>query len=72
MVNATEVVLLSCDPSLKQYLLLVDKEHHFIIKDLDETHLLVLPTATKFLQEKLDELHDENTYLPVEAQMNPS
>jgi len=43
----------------------LDKEHHFVIRDLDETHLLVDSSVMGFLQQKLDELQDENTYVPI-------
>ena len=58
-------LLLLSDSSIKQYLLHLDKEHHFVIRDLDETHLLVDSTVMGFLQQKLDELQDENTYVPI-------
>jgi len=65
MVNATHGILLTCDKSLKQYLLFLNKTHHFIIRDLDDTHLLVDNSVLTFLQDKLDELNDENTYVPI-------
>ena len=43
------------DPALKEYLLFLDKELHFIMQDLDESHLLVDSSVEKFLSQKMDE-----------------
>lgn len=43
------------DPALKEYLIFLDKELHFIKQDLDETHLLVDPSVEKFLAQKIEE-----------------
>lgn len=57
--------LFGSDSTMKQFLLLLDKEHHFIIKDLDEGHLLVDASKTEFIKQKLEELYEENTYVPI-------
>lgn len=63
MVNAMRGLLVTCDPATKQFLLHLHKEHHFIMSDLDETHLLVSPSAKEFIQKKLDEHQDNITYV---------
>lgn len=60
--NAREGVLLTCEAAIKQYLLHVDRSGHFVIADLDQTHLLVREDAVPVIQRKLEELYDVNTY----------
>ncbi|ELR23285.1 RNA polymerase II transcription factor B subunit 5, putative [Acanthamoeba castellanii str. Neff] len=67
MVHATKGVLVTCDATMKQFLLFLDKEHHFIIKDLDETHLLVDAAKATLIQEKMNEMYEENTYVPIKT-----
>jgi TFIIH basal transcription factor complex TTD-A subunit len=62
MVNATQGVLLESDATVKQFLLHLDETLHFILADLDETHLLVDEKVVEELQRRLDELLDENAY----------
>lgn len=57
------------DATMKQYLLFLDKEHRFIIKDLDETHLLVDAAQADFIKRKMDELYEENTYVPIKTDL---
>ena len=63
MVNATSGFLLSCDSSLKQYILHINDELQstqlqpsFVVQDLDATHLLVKKEAVPFIQSKIMEL----------------
>jgi hypothetical protein len=62
MVNATHGVLIECDVTVKQFLLHLDETLHFILADLDETHLLVDGQHVDELQKRLDGLLDENAY----------
>lgn len=36
----------------------------FVIHDLDDTHLFVQPTVVEWLEKRLKEFHEENTYQP--------
>jgi len=62
MVNAIRGILLTCDPALKEYLIFLDKELHFIMQDLDDNHLLVSASVEKFLTEKMEEWYDQVHY----------
>jgi TFIIH basal transcription factor complex TTD-A subunit len=64
MVRATKGVLVVCDAAMKQFLLFKDKELHFIIRDLDETRLLIDESKADLVLAELDRLHEENTYVP--------
>ena len=41
MVKALKGALLECDVAVKQIILELDSKMHFIIEDLDETHLFI-------------------------------
>lgn len=61
--TVTPGALLQCEPALKEFLIhLHQTERKFIIDDLDATHLFIDPAARDWLQHKIDELHNENTY----------
>ena len=64
-------VLVTCDVPIKAFIRKIDKDRRplpsFILKDLDETHLLVRPPteefdAVEYIEEKLAELHKKNAY----------
>lgn len=66
MVNVLKGVLVECDPAMKQFLLYLDESNalgkKFIIQDLDETHVFVLAELVNFLQERVGELMDQNSF----------
>ena len=70
MLTASPVLCRLCslsDPALKEYLVWLDKQpssQHFIIAELDSTHLFVLnsPDIAAYLQRELDLWHDRNSY----------
>ncbi|XP_044866134.1 general transcription factor IIH subunit 5 isoform X2 [Mauremys mutica] len=66
MVNVLKGVLIECDPAMKQFLLYLDESNalgkKFIIQDLDETHVFVLAELVNFLQERVGELMDQNSF----------
>lgn len=62
MVNLKIIFNINSDPSIKQYLLFKNKERTFIIKDLDETTLFVNSNHLEYINEKMNELHNENSY----------
>lgn len=43
------------DAPIKQLILMMDEEKHFIIQDLDETHLLVSADSVDMIKEQLEE-----------------
>ncbi|KAJ1977097.1 hypothetical protein H4R34_003719 [Dimargaris verticillata] len=62
MVSATKGVLIECDTTAKQVILNLDERYHFIIEDLDSTHLFVNSDCVRMLQSELDKIIDENTF----------
>ncbi|ORX76967.1 general transcription factor IIH subunit 5-like protein [Anaeromyces robustus] len=63
MVKAQKGALIEVsDPTVKSVLLELDEEHHFIIKDLDDTHVFVNSIAVEMIREKLDKIMEDNTY----------
>ncbi|KAK0412810.1 hypothetical protein QR680_006422 [Steinernema hermaphroditum] len=58
MVNVKKAVLVKCDPAMRQLLIHLDEDRalgeRFVIKDLDDTHVLVDPDIVTELTEKLD------------------
>jgi len=66
MSSVRQGMLVTCDPTIKEYLLYLDKnEMSFIFEDLDETHLFIDPTKKDWIQEKIDKLHEDNAFKPV-------
>ncbi|BAM82229.1 hypothetical protein, conserved [Cyanidioschyzon merolae strain 10D] len=66
MVHATKGYLVRCDVPMKQLLLHLDREEHFIICDLDEKHLFVKEDALSLIQQSVEALYDEVYYGPQE------
>jgi TFIIH basal transcription factor complex TTD-A subunit len=52
----------------KEYILSLNDarptSERFIIQDLDDTRLFVQPTVVEWLEKRLKEFHEENTYQP--------
>jgi TFIIH basal transcription factor complex TTD-A subunit len=42
------------------------EQHRFVIEDLDETHLFIVPDpkVIAFIEKKMDEWNEKNTYQP--------
>ncbi|CAG8464571.1 9570_t:CDS:2 [Paraglomus brasilianum] len=62
MVKVIKGVLLQCDPTVKQVILNLDERDHFIIEDLDETHVFVEASCVEKVKKSLEDLLEENTY----------
>ncbi|KAF7723579.1 hypothetical protein EC973_001820 [Apophysomyces ossiformis] len=62
MVKAVKGVLLECDSTVKQIVLNLNKRSHFVIEDLDDTHLFIEASSVQQLQYELDRILDENSY----------
>ncbi|BGP42185.1 hypothetical protein JCM10449v2_006190 [Rhodotorula kratochvilovae] len=72
MVKATRGVLVTCDPAVKQILLQLDEESgrtkRFLIADLDETHVLIVPDAVERVREELELALEANHWNPLQAE----
>lgn len=56
-------VLLTCDEALREFLLFVhNEEKSFILRELDDTHMLVKRDLVEWLRARIDRHQDENTY----------
>jgi len=66
MVFETRGVLVETDAVMKQFLLYLNQEHHFIVEYLDETHLLIssAPHIQQLIIDQVDALQKKNTYEP--------
>ncbi|CAD6575440.1 MAG: hypothetical protein CYPHOPRED_005708 [Cyphobasidiales sp. Tagirdzhanova-0007] len=63
MVRAIKGVLITTDPPVKQLIKSMDEEKHFIIQDLDDTHLLVSADSVNAIKEQLEDELEKNTFV---------
>lgn len=66
MVKATRGTLVECDVSVKEILLSLDNELHFIVEDVDERHLFVETSQLAVVKKRLDAILNENVFKPIE------
>lgn len=59
-------VLIRCEKTIKIFIKTLNSGKDFIIKDLDDHHLLVKENAITFIQEEVYKMQDENAYTPIE------
>lgn len=52
MVKAVKGCLIECDPSIKQIISKLDRQHNFIIYDIDDTTLFVDPAHLGTIEEE--------------------
>jgi TFIIH basal transcription factor complex TTD-A subunit len=64
MVHAKKGVLITCDSAMKQFLMHLNRTHHFVLMDLDETHILVAPgeRIRTLIENEIEALQKQNTY----------
>jgi TFIIH basal transcription factor complex TTD-A subunit len=62
MVRAVRGALLTCDQAVKTIIMDLDVKMKFILQDLDDTHLFIDVTKIDIVQERLEEILEENTY----------
>lgn len=66
MVVAKKGVLLTCDATVKVFVLQLnekrDPDKKFVLADLDETHLFVHKSAAEDIRKEVDHFLDKNTY----------
>ncbi|KDQ16628.1 hypothetical protein BOTBODRAFT_30551 [Botryobasidium botryosum FD-172 SS1] len=60
--KALKGVLVTCDAAVKQILLHMNTEQHFIIQDLDDTHLVIKGEELERIRRALDVELEKNTY----------
>lgn len=54
--------LLTCDAAVKQLILSLDKDLKILIKDLDETHVVVVSNMVDVLRARIEEVLEKNAY----------
>lgn len=54
--------LLTCDAAVKQLILSLDKDLKILIKDLDETHVVVVSNMVYVLRARIEEVLEKNAY----------
>ena len=59
-------VLIKCDKTIKIFIKNLNQGKDFIIKDLDEYHLVVKENAIQLIQEEVFKMQDRNAYNPIE------
>ncbi len=59
-------VLIKCDKTIKIFIKNLNQGKDFIIKDLDEFHLVVKENAIQLIQEEVFKMQDRNAYNPIE------
>ncbi|CAL5219450.1 g1285 [Coccomyxa viridis] len=68
MVSAIRGVLLQCDVPTKEFIISLNESkptnERFIIHDLDDIRLFVQPSVVEWLEERLKQFNEENTYQP--------
>ena len=66
MVVAKKGVLLTCDPTVKVFVMQMNEkkspDQKFVLADLDETHLFVHKSAAEEVRNQVEQFLDKNTY----------
>ncbi|KAI0037110.1 nucleotide excision repair TFIIH subunit [Vararia minispora EC-137] len=55
-------VLLTCDPAVKQILLMLNNRQPFILQDLDEFHVVIKAELEAWVRSQLETELEKNTY----------
>jgi hypothetical protein len=66
MPKCQHALLIKCEKTIKLFIKNLNLGKDFIIKDLDETHLLIKDNALSYIQEEVYKMQDENAYSPIE------
>lgn len=67
MVTASSGTLLTCDVPTRQFLIWLNKQtkgEAFIIRELDDTHLLVKDNYVDFVVQQVKAFNNKNVYTP--------
>jgi len=60
--RAVKGILFTCDPAVKQILLMMNEKKSFIIEDLDSHHLVIKADEEYRVREELSHELEKNTY----------
>jgi hypothetical protein len=60
-------VLIKCEKTIKIFIKNISQGKDYIIKDLDDYHLLVKESAIGIIQEEVYKMQDKNAYNPIEV-----
>mmetsp|Transcript_21123 Transcript_21123/g.64347 ORF Transcript_21123/g.64347 Transcript_21123/m.64347 type:complete len:107 (-) Transcript_21123:137-457(-) len=63
-----EGVLVTCDVPVRELIMHLDEQHHFVLEELDDEHLMVDPMAVDRIREAVAKLMDSNFEPPREMQ----
>jgi hypothetical protein len=59
-------VLIKCEKTIKIYILSLERAREFLLRDLDEYHLMVRESFIPYIQEEVYRMQDKNAYNPIE------
>ncbi len=59
-------VLIKCEKTIKIFILSLPGSKEFVMKDLDDYHLIIKETALGLIQEEVFKMQDKNAYNPIE------
>jgi len=60
--RAVKGVLLTCDSAVKQILLTMNERDNFIVKDLDDFHVIIKADEEYRVRKQLEQELEKNTY----------
>lgn len=62
MPKCQHAILIKCEKTIKIFIKNLNLGKDFIIKDLDDTHLLIKENFLSFIQDEVFKMQDENAY----------
>ena len=62
MPKCQHTLLIKCEKTIKMFIKNLNLGKDFIIKDLDDNHLLVKDNFLSYIQEEVFKMQDENAY----------
>jgi hypothetical protein len=59
-------ILIKCEKTIKIYILSLERSKEFLIKDIDEYHLMIKENYLPYVEEEVYKMQDKNAYNPIE------
>jgi hypothetical protein len=59
-------ILIKCEKTIKIFILSLNPGRDFVIKDLDDYHIMIKDTALTYIQDEVFKMQDKNAYNPIE------